>query len=229
MLTLLTLLALSASKPPSEVIPGDFLSLTSELAAAESALRPQEGVTENAEGESPFSYTFVEIGATRFDVDEIDDEADIYSLRGSLGLFDFLYLFAGYENQATDFEDTDTDVIRLGAGLHFNVIRSLDLIGDIAWLYSDMSSDLDELDDTTDGFEIHAGGRWLPLDWDGGGLEIHGGLIYVDLENRIASDDEATGFDLGAKLHFLRMLSVGAVYTMLEDDDSIGVNARVSL
>jgi len=224
MFSILTALALTASTP-AEAPSLDTLSLTSELAALDAAaLRPQD----EAADESRFSYTFIEIGATQFDVDEADEEADIYYGRASLGLFDILYIFAGYENQSTDFEDTDTDVIRLGAGVHFPVMRKLDLVADIAWLYSDMSSDLDELDDTTDGFEVHAGARWMPLDWDGGGLEIHGGLVYVDLENRIASDDESTGFDLGAKLHFLRLFSVGAVYTMLEDDDSIGVNARVS-
>ena len=227
MFSILTALALSASTP-AEAPSVDSLSLTSELAALDTAWTSQEGLKENEAGESVFSYTFIEIGATQFDVDEADEEADIYYGRASLGLFDFLYLFAGYENQSTDFEDTDTDVIRLGGGVHFGVMEKLDLVADIAWLYSDMSSDLDELDDTTNGFEIHAGGRWMPLDWDGGGLEIHGGLVYVDMENRIASDDEATGFDVGAKLHFIRMLSVGAVYTMLEDDDSIGVNARVS-
>ena len=226
MLCLLPALTL-ATLTGGAAAPAIPLSLAAELEASQPyALAPAQ--EEAAEGWD-FSYTFFEIGATSFDVDEADETADVYYGRASLGLFKFLYVFAGYENQSIDFEDTSSDVLRLGVGGHFGVTPKLDLVGDIAWLYSDTSSDLSELDDTTDGYEVRAGARWMPFGWDRGGVELHGGAIWVDMENRIASDDTAFGFDLGAKLHFLKLFSVGAVYTMLEDDDSVGINARVSL
>jgi hypothetical protein len=105
----------------------------------------------------------------------------------------------------------------------------LDVLGEAAWLYSDLSSDLSTLDDTTDGFEGKAGVRWMPLVWGGGGCELNGNLVYVDLENRLASEDDATGWEAGVQVHFLRLFSVGAMYSILEDDDRVSANVRVSL
>jgi hypothetical protein len=230
MLSILTLLALSSSTP-AEAPPAHPLSLISELPADAPDWSFQEGVKEQEEWESLFSYTYIEVGASRFDIDtfeEAGDEADIYYGKASLGLFRYFYIFGGYENQAADFEDTSTDLIKLGVGGHYPIGSRVDLVGDVAWLWSDIDSDLSELDDTNTGAEFHLGGRWMPIDWDGGGLEVHAGGVYIDLKDRLASDDEALGWDAGLKVHFLRMLSVGAVYTRLEDDDSAGVNARVS-
>ncbi len=228
MLSILTLLALSAASG-AEAPSADSLSLLNDLAAPTPAYTSfQESSSEPAKEPVGFSYTYFEIGATQYNVDEIDDEADIYYGKASLGLFKFLYIFGAYENQSSDFENTDTDIIRLGAGAHFGITPKLDLVGDIAWVWADMSSDLAELDDTTDGVDVHLGARWMPIGWDRGGLEIHGGGVYVNRDKAFASDDELTGFEIGTKAHFLKMFSVGAVYTMLEDDDSAGINARVS-
>ncbi len=233
MISILTLIALSASYPAETPSP-ESLSLLAELApleensAADPAWFAQEGVKDQEPDETPFSYTFLEVGATRFDVDNFDEKADIYYGRAQLGLLKYLYIFGGYENQATDFEDTSTDLFRAGVGGHLPVGARVDLVGDVAWLWSNIDSDLDELDDTNTGAEFHLGGRWMPVLWDGGGLEVHGGGVYVDLKDRLASDDEALGWEAGLKVHFLRMLGGGAVYTMLEDDYSVGVNARVS-
>jgi hypothetical protein len=225
-LTALALAALSGAEAPS-VHPLSILNELEAPAAGSTALQ-EEAETESGREPADFSYTYIEIGATTYDADEIDDEADIYYGKASLALFKFLYIFGAYENQSTDFENTDTDVIRLGVGAYFSIIKRLDLVGDIAWVWQDMSSDLDELDDTTDGIDVHLGARWMPLVWDRGGLEVHGGAIYMDRESSYASDDELMGWELGGKLHFLEYFSLGAVYTMLEDDDSAGINARVS-
>lgn len=227
MLSLFTILALSAASG-AEAPSADSLSLLNDLAQPAAALTSVQDTAESAKEPADFSYTYIEIGANQYDADEIDDEADIYYGKASLGLFKFLYIFGAYENQSTDFENTDTDVIRLGAGAHFSVMKRLDLVGDIAWVWADMSSDLAELDDTTDGVDVHLGARWMPLVWDRGGLEVHGGGVYMNRDTTFASDDELTGWELGGKLHFLKMFSVGAMYTMLEDDDMVGVNARVS-
>jgi hypothetical protein len=84
------------------------------------------------------------------------------------------------------------------------------------------------LDDSANGFEARVGARWMPLLWDGGGLELDGNIVYVDLSNRLGSDSYVTGWEAGARFHFLRLLSVGAMYGMLGQDDEVNVNARVS-
>jgi hypothetical protein len=188
-------------------------------------------VPADSSSDSPFKYTYIEIGATTLNVDDIqgsDEDVDSYYLRAQIAFLGFLYLYGGYENQSLDFQDTDTDLFRLGAGVHFNVLPKLDLVGEAGYLNSDTSSDLSNLDDTTDGFEAYAGARWMTVQWEGGGLELDGGATYVDLKNRLASHDESVGGKAGARVHFLKLFSVGADYTFWEDDDQLSANLRVS-
>jgi hypothetical protein len=187
-------------------------------------------VDEEVSGDSPLSYTYVEIGATEYSIDDIggsDEDVDTYYARASLAL-GFLYVFGGYETQDLDFEDTDSDLWRLGVGAHLGLMRNLDLLGEVAWLYNDVSSDLSQLDESDSGYEIRGGARWLAMEWSRGGLELDGNLLYVNLDNRLGSEEDDVGVELGARLHFLEFLSVGGMYTMFEDDDQLGLNLRAS-
>ena len=204
---------------PESPIPAAVLSLASRAPQA-----PDEPQT--------FSYTFAEIGLYTLDVDDLgslgDEDVEAYYLRGSIGL-GFLHIVAGYENAEADIGDSATDTIRLGGGAHFELAPKLDLTGDIAWLFSDLSSDLDQLDDSDHGYEVRAGLRFLPAEWENGGLELDGDFLYRNVDFALASDDEQTGFEAGARLHFVTHLSLGAFYRMLGDDESLGVNLRLSL
>ena len=231
MILILISIMLTVSNPVSSPEPNHSLfgeEATAELALASTLLAPQsEGVGPASDDASPFSYTFVEVGATKLDVDSANDEADVYYLRGSLALGVF-HVVASYANQDIDFQNTSADVLTLGAGAHFSLSPQLDLTGDVSWIYNDVSSDISSYDGSDSGFIVRAGPRWMPLDWDGGGLELNGEALYVDIDNRIASDPEAWGWGAGARLHFLRLFSVGLNYSILEDDDEVSVNARVS-
>ena len=154
-------------------------------------------------------------------------ESDTLYGRASLGLFDFLYVFLDYENQSSDFEDTDADLFGLGLGGHFDATNGVDLVGEASWLTADISSDLEDLDDENDGWQAFAGARWMALPVAQGGLELNGGLRWIDLEGYL-SDDETTAWEAGARYHFLRLFSLGAKYRFLEDDGFWGVDARVS-
>ncbi|MCC6409735.1 MAG: hypothetical protein IT453_21450 [Planctomycetes bacterium] len=217
-------LATSPVAEPTELLPSQPTPNTSELAL----LAPAAASMPVADADSPFSYTYLELGAVSLDVDAIDDEADIYYGRASIELLGFLYVFGEYSNLSIDYKNTDTDLIELGAGAHVNVVPKLDLFGEVGWLYSDVSSDLSALDDTTNGYEVFGGARWMVLPWTGGGLELNGGLGYVDLENQISSDDKTTFWEVGARVHVLEMLSVGATYSKLEDDDQVSAGIRLS-
>jgi opacity protein-like surface antigen len=175
----------------------------------------------------PFSYTFLELGYSSTKLDAIDDDAKGLTGRASLGLFDFLYVFLDYSNQTTDFQNTNADLYGLGAGAHFSVMPQLDLVGEAAWISNDIGSDLSTLDESNDGWTAMAGARWMPLPWEGGGLELDGGYRWIDLKG-LLSDEQTGAWEVGARVHFLKHLSVGANYSFLEDDKQWGVNARVS-
>lgn len=233
MLTLIAALALSAStESPQPLALGMPAPAPDPLASIPAgALAPSAPALLAADDDPTFSYTFVEIGTNFYDPDfdssVDDDDVDSYYGKASLNLFKFFYLFAGYENQNFEFEDTDADLIRLGVGGHVSVTPKLDLQADIAWLYADIASDLDELDDTN-GYEVRGGARWMPFAWSGGGVELNGGLTYQGIDYEITDDDGLFGWDAGVRVHFLRLLSVGASYGMLEDTDVVMLNGRVS-
>jgi hypothetical protein len=173
-----------------------------------------------------FSYTFIQLGYTSTNIDAINDDSKGLAGRASLGL-GFLYLFLDYSNPTTDYQNTNVDNYGLGAGVHFSLVPRLDLVGEAAWLSSDISSDLSTLDQSNDGWTAMTGARWMPLPWDGGGLELDGGFRWIDLKG-LLSDTQTSAWEVGARVHFLKMLSVGASYTFLEQDKQWGLNARVA-
>lgn len=187
-----------------------------------------------ADDEFDMSYTFVELTYFSTDVDVIDESTDGYGARASLGLFDFLYGFIGYSNEELDFgsESADTDSFELGIGAHLDVRRGLDLIGEVSWIYDDLSSDTD-LDDSDSGYTLFAGARWMALARSRGGLEINGGFRWIDRASALLSDsldgDGTVGaWELGGRYHFLNHLSIGAGYQFLGDDGRWNANARFS-
>ena len=178
-------------------------------------------------GGSGLSYTYVEAGFTTYDVDELDSESvNSYYAKGSLGLFKILYGFLEYENSSIDFENTDTNQVTLGAGAHFDPMDKLSLYGEIGWIYNSVSSDDGSIDGNENGYRVEGGARWMALPWDGGGLELDGAVGYIDLDKIIASDNNPTYWNAGARVHFLGHFSVGALYEKLDVDDRLIGNLR---
>ncbi len=174
-----------------------------------------------------FSYTFLELGYAQTDIDNLSEDADNYYLAGSLGLGMF-QIVAGYENTDLDVDDLSADTFRLGAGAHFGLTPTLDLQGDISWLFTDLSSN--NFDDSGSGYEVRGGLRWMALPWSSGGLELAGNLLYRDHENALATSPDQLGWELQARAHFISLLSVGASYIERDGDDAtVLINARVSL
>jgi hypothetical protein len=68
----------------------------------------------------------------------------------------------------------------------------------------------------------------MVLPWMGGGLELDGGLGYIDLKNQLASSNYPTVYDLGARVHFLSAFSVGAMYEKIDVDDRFLGDVRFS-
>jgi hypothetical protein len=222
MLALALLLAAHSVGTESKPTKAAFEPLVAAAPRAPALAVPQD------EAASPaLSYSFLEIGATRLDLDAIDDEADSYYGRVSLGLLGFLYVFGGYENQSVDFDNTDTDVWSLGVGGHFDFSQDLSAFGDVAWLYNEIDSDT--FDDSSSGALVRIGGRWMALRFAGNaGLEVNGAGLWYSLDDSLLSDDDSAGFEAGLRVHFIDFLSIGATYTVVEDDDAAALNARFS-
>lgn len=217
-LLLPALLPLPALEPVSVSVEPQAITLLTTASLPSSLPR--------ADDEATFSYSYIEVGATRFDVENLQEDADTYYAEASLGLFGFLNLFANYENLSLDFDNVDTDIWRLGAGVHFSVAPRLDLTGDVAWLFSQLDSDTRSED--TNGSQVRVGARCMVLDADAIGLELFGRGIAINLDDSFYSDNSSTGFDAGLRVHFLGSLSVAGAYTKIENDDSAGVSVRFS-
>ena len=223
-----TILALMlAGLGSAEAVEPSF-GLASELSPVAPITAPILFAAADDEGGSPFSYTYLEIGGSTLDIDNLSEDADIYFINASLALGMF-YVLAGYENQDVDFMSTKADQLSLGFGLHLNMSPKLDIAADLSWLYSDVSSGIPSIDDSGTGYQLRVMPRWMLLDWDRGGLELNATALWLDLENRLASDDSAFGWGVGARAHFLALLSVGVNWLDLEDDDRISFDLRASL
>ena len=68
----------------------------------------------------------------------------------------------------------------------------------------------------------------MALPWSGGGLELDGGVGYIDLTNMIASSEHPMVYAAGARVHLLGHFSVGAAYERLDVDDRLVANLRFS-
>jgi hypothetical protein len=174
-----------------------------------------------------FSYTYAQAGYTVTDLDELDDDAKGFAARGSLNLLHFFNLFVDYERQTTDFDDASADMYGLGVGAHLGLIPRLDFLAEVSWLYDKIDSDTIFDSDSDTGWMGYGGVRFMALPWEGGGLELDGGFRFIDIDS-LLSDGTVSAWEVGARVHVLKLLSIGAAYTFLEDDHRIGVNVRVS-
>lgn len=196
------------------------------------AIEPSLLLTPRADDDADvFSYSYIEVGATRYEVDYLDDEADTYYGEVSLELFKFLNIFLGYENQSFDFDNLDSDIWSLGAGVHFSVAPKLDLTADLAWLVN--SLDGDTIDDDTDSFQLRAGARWMLLHSAALGLEVFGRGVALSQDENIDdidvdADNTLLGFDVGVRAHIVGRFSIAVEYSDLEDSDQVGLSARFS-
>ncbi|MCY3001231.1 MAG: hypothetical protein NTV21_05450 [Planctomycetota bacterium] len=219
--------ALSAGSNTSLLAPAPELASYERLGLATAALP--------AEKTSLLSYTYLEVGYLSTDVDRFDESTDAVYGRLSIDLVDLVYVFADYAAESIDdvsqggsSGDVDSDQYGLGVGVHMNVAPDLDVLGEAAWLYSDLSSrQISNLDDTNNGWTAFGGVRWLVLPWPTGGLELNGGVRWTDLPT-LLSDDKVISWEAGARAHFIEFLSVGLRLQLQEDDRTYAINARLS-
>lgn len=174
-----------------------------------------------------FSYTWAEAGYATTKLDTANEYAHALFLRASIGFLSYFHVFGGVEREDTSFDNSRVDAYDVGGGVQIPILKSLDAVGEVSWLYNYIDSDHLFDKDTNTGVSLYAGGRWMPLDWSGGGLEIDGGYRYTDITS-LLSDKVTNAIEVGARVHFLSHLSVGATYAFIEKDRELLVDLRFS-
>ena len=223
--------ALLAATALAQPAPGDPIpDLISALALQSRTMVPLPAEEGPAHSEL-LSYSYVEFGTIWREIEEYDEDVRVWDLHASADVFDVLdglYLLASLEKEQTKAGHSDARILGLGLGAHLGLGRTLDLHGDATWLYSECDSDLSDLDGNASGWRAYGGGRWIAAEWQHGGLELHGGVSYIDLDNRISFDSSAYGWEVGARLHHLELLSLDTTYGGLANDQVVRLSVRLS-
>jgi hypothetical protein len=197
------------------------------LATADPKLDPAAPPFARASSESAFSYTFLEVGYVRTDLDLIDDDAEAFYARASIGFLEYFHVFGGVAHESTNFDDATVDAYEVGGGVQLPILSQFDVVGEAAWLYNYIDSDTLFDKDTNTGVELYGGARFMVLPWSGGGLELDGGYRYTDIDS-LLSDKNTSAIEVGARVHFLSHLSIGATYAFIEDDRRLYADLRFS-
>ena len=195
--------------------------------AADPHVDPSLLVFAGEKDDENFSYSYAEIGYARTKLSDISDHSNTGFIEGSIGFLKHFRIFGGYMREDTDFDNASLDGYELGGGVHFGVLPKLDLVGDIAWMFNNIDSDSLFTGDNENGVMIFAGARWMVLPDLMGGLEVNGGLRYSDVTS-LASSKVGTALELGGRIHFSRLLSLGLTFDYRESDQRVALDARFS-
>jgi hypothetical protein len=184
------------------------------LLASSCALAP---LAAQAEG---LSYSQLDAGYVVTDIDDFNDEADGFMLRGSYEFVENWFGYARYLDQSVDAFGVDVDVSQfsLGVGYALPLAATTDLYGKIGYSQADASAGGASADD--DGYELAVGLRAKPLQQ----LELEGSVNYLDLSD--TGDDTSLG--LAARWYFADQLAVGVEGDFADDATSYGIGVRWS-
>ncbi len=168
---------------------------------------------------SGFNYTFIDLGYYEGEIE--DEDGDGFGVDGSLALTDQLHAFAGYSNVEPDRFSADASSTEVGVGFNTPLSPSTDLILRGAYVRSEV--DFGPFEAEEDGFGVGAGIRT----WIADGLELNGGLDYVDF----GGNDDDTAIRLGLVYSVSNAIAFGLSGSWTDDPDSsiFGVNARFYL
>ena len=168
-----------------------------------------------AHAESP-SYSYVEGGYVRTNIDGIGKDADGFALRGSVGFTDDFFLFAGYLDQGV--YGVDLKQYGVGAGYAWSMTDTTDLYGKVGYVKAE--ADLDGFGIDDDGYSLGIGIRSFVTK----NLELEAAVNYVDLSD---SGDDTT-FGAGARWYFTEHFALGIEAEVGDDATSYGIGLRWS-
>ena len=162
------------------------------------------------------SYSYLEGGYVRTELDDLDVNGDGFGIRGSYAFTKNVHGFASYANQDFDFDIT-TDEWTVGAGVNFPLSEKLDVVGTLGYVGVKLDAPgLSSIDDS--GVEVGAELRGRVNNV----LELHGGVAYTNLND---SGDDTAG-RVGARVYVTKMFALGADASFNEDGTTWMLGAR---
>lgn len=132
-----------------------------------------------AAAQAEFSYTFLEVGYERMEVDGISDHADGIGARGKFAIADNVHLLGGAHSVA--FDDVDFDSWSAGLGYNRAVGPNVDFVGSLSYVHADLSFN----NPAFGGFGVDGDGYRADVGLRGvvaPAIELDGGIRYTDVD-----------------------------------------------
>lgn len=166
-----------------------------------------------------FNYTFLELGVFEGEVEDADGEG--FGFGGSMAVTEEFHAFAGYTNLEPDNANVDFSTTNVGIGFNTSLSTTTDLVLQAAYVRAE--AEFGPFDSEVDGYSLGAGLRT----WIGNGLELNGGLDYVDY----GGNDDDVALNLGLLYSLNSSIALGVSGSWTDDPDStiLGLNARFYL
>lgn len=142
-----------------------------------------------------FSYTYLDGGYERLEVDGLDEAGDGLGFRGSVAIHENFHLLGAVHSAEFEVGPVDADFDSWEAGIGYNraLAPNVDFVGSLAYVGADLSfndDDLSVFDVDGDGYRADLGlrGQVAPA------VELNGGVRYTDISD---GGDETSGYVRG--------------------------------
>jgi hypothetical protein len=163
------------------------------------------------------SYSYLEGGYVRTELDDFDVKGDGPGIGGSYAFTRNVHGFASYSKQDFDF-DISEDQWAFGAGVNFSLTDRLDVVGTLAYVGVKLDAPgIPSIDDSGVGIGAELRGRVNEA------LELHGGVAYTNLND---SGDDTAG-TVGARIYLTKMFALGADASFNQDGTTWMLGARL--
>lgn len=168
-------------------------------------------------------YTFAQVAYENVDFDDLNNDGDFVNAGASLAVHDKVHLFVDYAAGSVDVGNFEIDVTNVDAGLGINLPLSptVDVIVDIAYLWSefDAGNGFNSVDENGFGaragvramlapnFELNGGVSYADYEDSDDDTALYGGLVYnfteaVAVTAGASVGDNITSYELGVRLYF---------------------------
>ena len=168
-------------------------------------------------------YTFAQVAYANVDFDDLNNDGDFVNAGASLAVHEKVHLFADYAAGSVDVGNVDVDVTNVDAGLGINLPLSptVDLVVDIAYLWTelDAGNGFNSVDENGFGaragvramlapnFELNGGVSYADYEDSDDDTALYGGLVYnfteaVAVMAGASVGDNVTSYELGVRLYF---------------------------